>query len=291
MMRNGQRRLVPSPRLISDDSSGAGVTARVTRWGHRWRLSTGPLVASVPWAVLLSIAVVIAGWGQGGDGRVYHDVPWPPDYSRSSIFTATYNYSPAFAFWVQPLRALPWEAFYFVILAGSIASLAYLVTPWIAVLLIIAQAPLVYRELLEGNLNLIAGALVVLGLRHGWAWAPMLLTKVTPGVGLVWFAVRREWRMLVIAAGATLVVALPALVLAPGAWVEWVGSLIGNIGQSDTMPLLIRGPLAVALVVWGARTDRPWTVALAVAMSFPANFLGWVVALGAIRLYRSSVAM
>ena len=42
---------------------------------------------------------------------------------------------------------------------------------------------------------------IVLGFRWPFTWAFVLLTKVTPGVGLLWFAVRREWRSLAIALG------------------------------------------------------------------------------------------
>ena len=41
------------------------------------------------------------------------------------------------------------------------------------------------------------------GFRYPWTWGFVLLTKVTPGVGLLWFAVRREWRALAIALGVT----------------------------------------------------------------------------------------
>ena len=35
------------------------------------------------------------------------------------------------------------------------------------------------------------------------SWAFVLLTKVTPGIGLLWFAIRRRWRDLAIALGVT----------------------------------------------------------------------------------------
>jgi hypothetical protein len=40
------------------------------------------------------------------------------------------------------------------------------------------------------------------------------------------------------------------------------------------VPLLIRLPLAVALVVWGARTDRRWTVPVASMLALPALWYG-----------------
>ena len=48
---------------------------------------------------------------------------------------------------------------------------------------------------------------IVWGFRHPWTWSFVLLTKVTPAVGLLWFVVRREWRNLGIALGASAVLA------------------------------------------------------------------------------------
>ena len=48
--------------------------------------------------------------------------------------------------------------------------------------------PFVYRDLLVGNIHLMLAATVVVGLRHSAVWALPLLTKITPGVGLLWFA-------------------------------------------------------------------------------------------------------
>ena len=58
-------------------------------------------------------------------------------------------------------------------------------------------------ELAGGNIHLLLAAAIVLGFRWPWTWAIVLLTKITPGIGLLWFVVRREWRDLAIALGAT----------------------------------------------------------------------------------------
>ena len=55
-----------------------------------------------------------------------------------------------------------------------------------------------------GNINLLIVGAVLIGFRYPWAWAFIILTKVTPGIGLLWFLTRREWRHLAIALGATL---------------------------------------------------------------------------------------
>ena len=114
MTGNGQRRLVPSPRMISDDSSGAGVTASVTRWGHRWRLSTGPwslwlLAATLPLS-LVWIALIAQG-SVAFDWRIFAEAS---DRVRTGELyavtdTYAYRYSPLLAYLLGPLTALgPW---------------------------------------------------------------------------------------------------------------------------------------------------------------------------------------
>jgi hypothetical protein len=102
---------------------------------------------------------------------------------------------------------------------------------------------------------------------------------VTPGIGLLWFAVRREWRQLAIACVATAAVAIASAVLMPGAWADWVDVLTRNVGRSGTwaalpVPFLARLPLAIAVVVWGALTDRRWTVPIAAMIALPALWYG-----------------
>ena len=68
-------------------------------------------------------------------------------------------------------------------------------------------------EIVSGNVHLLYAAVIVAGFRLSAAWALPLLTKVTPGIGLVWFLVRREWRPLAVAFGVTVAVAAVSFVL------------------------------------------------------------------------------
>lgn len=252
----------------------------------RWRV----LIDVAPWIGLAWFAMFIASTTDGIDAAVYYSTSFPPDYSASSVLTLSYQYSPAFAFWLQPFRLLPWEVFHALIVGAEIAALAYMVSPGIALLLIFVRAPLVWEELTYGNLNLVIGALVVLGLTRSWPWAFGILTKVTPGIGLIWHLVRRKWRLLGVAAAITLIVTLPSALLAPGAWAEWIGLLNNNVAPGESRfvaaPLLLRWPLAAGLIAWGALTGRRWTVPIGVAIAVPVNYLSWLMALGAIRLLR-----
>ena len=54
----------------------------------------------------------------------------------------------------------------------------------------------------------------------------MALTKVTPGIGMLWFAVRREWRHFAIAAGATLAIAVASRLVAPDLWQQYFATSV-----------------------------------------------------------------
>ena len=103
---------------------------------------------------------------------------------------------------------------------------------------------------------------------------------MTPGIGLLWFAARGEWRSLAIALGATAAIAAVSLVIAPAAWADWIGLVLASTGKTSGtwsavgLPLFVRLPIAVAVVTWGARTDRRWTVPVAAMLALPALWFG-----------------
>jgi hypothetical protein len=136
-------------------------------------------------------------------------------------------------------------------------------------------------EVAGGNVSLLLGVAIVIGFRWPATWALVLLTKITPGIGLLWFAVRGEWRSLAIALGATAAIAAVSYVTIPDAWPHWFEVIVANAGKGGTwasvpIPLLVRLPAAVALVVWGARTDRRWTVPVASMLALPALWYGGI---------------
>jgi hypothetical protein len=135
--------------------------------------------------------------------------------------------------------------------------------------------PPVALELYHGNIHLLIAAAIALGFRYPAAWAFVLVTKVTPGVGLLWFAVRREWRSLAIALGVTGALVAVSLVVDFRLWGMWIDqqllvSLRQPPGQPQIeIPLLLRLPAAALLVIWGARTNRKWTVPASAALAMP----------------------
>jgi len=229
------------------------------------------VVFSEPWGRL---------WGTGQDARCYWQATLAAPYLHSDWNDPiAYVYSPAFLQLVSPLTALPWQAFMAAWTGILILAVRFLTGPrlFAAGLLF----PFAAMEVAGGNVSLLLAAAIVVGFRWPAAWAIVLLTKITPGIGLLWFAVRREWRSLAIALGATAVIAAVSFAILPDQWRTWFDVVIRNVaaGKSGTwasvpIPLWIRLPIAVVLVVWGARTDRRWTVPVASMLALPALWYG-----------------
>jgi hypothetical protein len=107
----------------------------------------------------------------------------------------------------------------------------------------------------------------------------VILTKITPGVALLWFALRREWRSLAIALGATAFVLAVSFAILPGQWRAWVELLVANQGKGGTwaaipIPLIVRAPIGVLLVIWGAPRNQRWTVPVCAMLALPALWYG-----------------
>jgi len=151
------------------------------------------------------------------------------------------------------------------------------------------QTPLIHAPRLA--------AAIALGFRYPAAWAFILLTKVTPGIGLLWFAVRREWRPLGIALGATAGLTAVSLVVDGRLWEMWLNGAILRVAQEGVgqptlpIPLTLRLPAAALLVAWGGLTDRRWTVPAAAAMALPVPWFSGLAILAALpALYRPELA-
>ena len=218
----------------------------------------------------------------GIDARAYWRVDLAHPYATSAVGEhSTYLYSPAFAQFLSPLYVLPFEAFFVLWTVASIAVLYWLVRPWPWALLILLL-PWTY-ELFVGQVHLFIAAAIVLGFRWPSLWAFNILTKVTPGVGLLWFLVRREWRPLAIALGTTLAIAAVSFLLAPTAWFDWYAFLRGSTGSGEL--LYVRIAAAALIVVAGALTGRRWVIPVAVWLALPVVWIeSWVILLAIIRL-------
>ncbi len=266
----------------------ASRTTGIVAWLRRFRLAdleTPPLVGIVVAVVLWALVVAFAEpwgrlWGTGQDARCYYQATLADPYLHSAWNDPiAYVYSPAFLQLVSPLTALPWQTFMAVWTALLIGTVRFLTGPRLLAAGLLF--PFTAMEVAGGNISLLLAAAIVLGFRWPATWALVLLTKITPGIGLLWFAVRGEWRSLGIALGATAAIVAVSWMTIPEAWPRWFEVILDNAGKGGTwasvpIPLLIRLPAAVALVVWGARTDRRWTVPVASMLALPALWYGGI---------------
>ena len=224
------------------------------------RPRTIALGLGIGWAV--AVLVTLTRMGNPVDARCYYAFdpanPWNPD--------GCFLYGPPVAIVMDAVRnVMSFDVFTLLLRSLELGVLIVVAGPAVGLALLL---PPVAIELNAANINLLIVGAVLIGFRYPWAWAFIILTKVTPGVGLLWFAVRREWQNLAIAAGATMAFAGLSLVAAPDLWRQYVAGL----GMSQDTSLFVIGwrlPVAAALVVWGARGNHRWALMVAVFLALP----------------------
>ena len=202
------------------------------------------------------------------DGLAYWGVDPEAPYDQAGVGrSGSFLYTPVAALAFTVIGALPEPVFIALWAALIVGLVAWLGWPWPRIWLILLLP--ISRELLIGQFNVVVTAAIVAGFRWPGLWAVALLTKVTPGVGILWFAVRREWRSLAIAVGVTAGLAAASFALRPDWWADWVGLITRDQGNAAHQLPYVRYAVAAAIVVWGARTDRPWTVPLGACLALP----------------------
>jgi Glycosyltransferase family 87 len=224
------------------------------------------------------------------DARAYWSVDLSDPYAESLVGRAgTYLYSPAFAIAIWPLTLLPWAVFAALWSALNLVVLVRLAGPILAAALLFLPFLPVRDEISTGNIHLLIAAAVVLSFRWPSAWAFPLLTKVTPGVGVLWFAGAREWRNLAIAIGTTLVIVAVTFAVMPQAWIDWLSLLTRSAGVAVPSeigvipgPLWLRTAVAGVLVVLGGWRGWRWTVPVAVTLALPVTWSSGLTVLIAI---------
>ncbi len=252
---------------------------------HNRRHVLGLVVAVAMWVVVILLsnpAIDVSDPFSGQvvtaqDARSYYGLNLADLYTGRSDWNTigAYPYSPAFAQLVYPLDLLPWPVFVGAWTALLIGAAYWLTGPDLFLLGLAVGA----MEIAGGNITLLLAVAIVAGFRRPWTWAFVILTKITPGVALIWFALRREWRSLSIALGATAAVLLVSYLVMPGQWRAWVELLVANQGKGGTwaaipIPLLIRGPIGVLLIIWGAPRNQRWTVPVGAMLALPALWYG-----------------
>lgn len=252
----------------------------------------------------VGVVLLTAFWWRHGvesphltaDGAAYWATRSGPLYEYPWLNEATggpvpYVYSPAFAHAIRPLTLLPLPEFMAVWVGLNLVALGWLIGPLPAALLAWMVPAVGMTNLWAGAVYPLMAVALALSLRHPHAWAAQALTKVTPGVGVVWHLVRREWRALAVASATTAGIVLISFALEPAAWVEW-GELLRDAARRGAqtpgalpLPLGIRLVAAAAIIGVAAWRDWRWLLPLGVMISMPQ--VGWsttVILLAAPRL-------
>jgi hypothetical protein len=239
--------------------------------------------------------VVVFVWGSRlllwGDAQSWYTIDLNDLYGRAEVSlleVGAFRLAPVIAWAMYPFTRVPWELWVAGYLALSLGAVALLGRKWTLVLLF--AFPPVLLELLNGNIHLFMALAIWAGMRWPAAWSFILLTKVTPGIGVLWFAFRREWRNLAIALGTTAAIVAVGYAINPQQWQEWVHSLVvsANGPQVGTLPpLLLRLPCAVALVWYAAWSNRAWVVPFACVLAMPTIWIqSSALLLASLALYR-----
>jgi hypothetical protein len=216
--------------------------------------------------------------------------------------TYAYVYPPVLAQVLYPLHLLPYAVVQMAWTTLCFASLWICLREWSLVALLAGFVGVFLPAnnlpgewlgaALVGNMQFPIAAAIVLGMRLPGMFAVPILTKLTVGVGVLWFAFRREWRRFATAIGVTAVVVVVSALISPGAWLEWLRFSIDNYG-GPSIPPIIGPPLplrliaAVVLVAFAARSGRAWLVPLACGIAVPGLYgLGsvLVIASGSVAL-------
>ena len=281
-----------SPREVLDRDPASAPRYRSAAITQGRLLATLRVAADVlALAALFWVAVHVGNIAPPGDAISYYEARGEHLYGHT-LGLPGYAYSPAFAQVISPLQDLPFPTFRAIIAGAELLGLAYLFGPVLALVIVVLQVYPVWESiLLSGNLQILAAASLVLALRHPTAWPLVLLVKLTPGIGILWPALRREWRSLAIGVGLTLAIAAASFAIDPHHWFEWVTWMSSSVDASPDragLPLPVRFLIAVGLLVYAARADRIWLVPVAAAIASPEGGIHWLLLLGVYPLWRSS---
>lgn len=245
-------------------------------------------------AVFVSVRHLVTGNAIGQDSHAYWlAAQGELTYGATPGQKDAYLYSPAFVAAIKPMALLSWPLFCAAWFVLEAAVLAWLVRP-LRARWAVPIALLCIPELIVGNIYILLAATAVVGIRRPAAWFFAILTKVTTGVGLLWFVFRGDWRRVFEGAGATALLIAVSYAADPTAWGAWVQFLLDNQnGTPDSkVSFVARCLAAVALVVIGARKQWPFLVAPAMVLASPVlvHMVPWTILAAVPRLLMVSTA-
>jgi hypothetical protein len=274
------------PNLTRDATVLIGLLVGV---GQVLGLAFPPFDAIAYWQRSADLQALYPELRTDGDGMNFL---YPPPLAQ---LLAIFHFVPEPLYWVITTVACFWAMWY---LAGRLTPVLIIFGVALMELGLYTPLGVPYQYALLGNIQLLLAAAIVAGLtRHpGW-WSVVILTKVGPWIGVLWFLARREWRQLAVALGATAIIFALSFALSPGLWIEWIEFIRRNADVPSGVPMVpvplhVRLAMSAAIVIWAARTDRTWPVAIAAGWAMPSLYY-WSfmpVWIGVIRLLEEMVA-
>lgn len=252
------------------------------------RLFCAALAGLIGGLILAASIIGAADFERGGmlsgqDARAYWQALRGTGYEAQPGSYGAYLYSPAYVQVLSPVLSLGWQQFLALWTLMLMGALLVLSGP----LLFTFVLPFAFFELWGGNIHLLLALAVVIGFRYPAAWSFVLLTKVTPGIGLLWFVGRREWRQLAVAVTATAAIVAVSWSIDPVAWRSWLDLLVREAGRppppgSIAIPLAVRLPIAAAVALYAGVAGRRWLVPVAALAAMPVLWWGSLTMLAAI---------
>jgi hypothetical protein len=160
-------------------------------------------------------------------------------------------YSPPAAIAFAAFRALPFDAAATLFRVINLTALVWLAGPATGLVMWALPVAVILRY---GNIEILLAAAILAGFRWPGTWAVILLTKPSSGIGLLYFALRGEWRRFGIALGTTVAIAGTSFLVNPDAWATYVTTLVSAnaAGAPFGVPLWPRLALGLVVVVVGA---------------------------------------
>ena len=213
------------------------VPLRTTESAVARALRDGAIVAGLLFAAYLFVVIAPSMRTFGFDALAYWVNPITDPYRLQTGGLGAFLYSPVAARLFAPAALLSWPAFLW-IWTGLLLGTALWLGGRHRWLWLLAFPP-VALELYHGNIHLLIAAAIALGFRYPVAWSFVLLTKVTPGIGLLWFAVRREWRSLGIALVATATLVAVSVAIDGDLWRQWIDrTLLHSLSVGPDQPYI-----------------------------------------------------
>jgi alpha-1,2-mannosyltransferase len=234
---------------------------------ERVRLLALSLLAAVG-GVLLAV-IIATFWMTAGDSLAY----WIAGHRLATgqpIYTAAevafepfaFHYPPAVAQVLAPLTvvlpALAFSVIYRGLLIVALWDLAG--RRMLNMLALLAFVPVAVALRAE-NVEIFMALAVVLGLRR-WPWLFSIwgLIKVSPGLGIVYLALRRRWHDVAVSVVVGAAIVGVSFVLAPDLWGGWLAAISGRAGMVGNslipIPYSVRAIAGFVLTVAGGLLGR-----------------------------------